>query len=139
MIQFDIPKEKSSIIKVFGIGGGGSNAVNYMHELGIQGVNYVICNTDNQALEMSNVPNKVQLGSNLRGGLGAGSKPEIGREATVEAIDQIEDILQTNTKMVFITAGMGGGTGTGGAPVVARLAKDMGILTVGIVTTPFVF
>lgn len=139
MIEFDIPKEKSSIIKVFGIGGGGSNAVNYMYELGIQGVNYVICNTDNQALETSNVPNKVQLGSSLRAGLGAGSKPEIGKEATVEAIDQLEDILQTNTKMVFITAGMGGGTGTGGAPVVARLAKDMGILTVGIVTTPFVF
>jgi len=139
MIEFDLPKEKSSIIKVFGIGGGGSNAVNYMYKLGIEGVNYVICNTDNQALEMSDVPNKVQLGSSLREGLGAGSKPEVGREATEEAIDQLEEILQTNTKMAFITAGMGGGTGTGGAPVVARLAKDMGILTVAIVTTPFVF
>ncbi len=139
MIQFDLPKEQSSIIKVIGIGGGGSNAVNYMYNLGIEGVNYVICNTDNQALETSDVPNKIQLGSNLRNGLGAGSKPEVGREATEEAMEQIEEILQSNTKMVFITAGMGGGTGTGGAPVVARLAKDMGILTVAIVTTPFVF
>ena len=139
MIEFDIPKEKSSIIKVFGVGGGGSNAVSHMYNLGIEGVNYVICNTDIQALEMSEVPNKIQLGSSLSGGLGAGNKPEIGREATEESIDKIEDILQANTKMVFITAGMGGGTGTGGAPVVARLAKDMGILTVGIVTTPFSF
>ena len=139
MIQFDIPKEKSSIIKVFGVGGGGSNAVTHMYEQGITGVNYVICNTDNQALELSCVPNKIQLGSSLREGLGAGNKPEIGREATEEAVDKLEEVLQTNTKMVFITAGMGGGTGTGGAPVVARLAKDMGILTVGIVTTPFSF
>lgn len=139
MIEFDIPKEKSSIIKVFGVGGGGSNAVTHMYKLGIEGVNYVICNTDNQALEISEVPNKIQLGSSLRSGLGAGSKAEVGKEATEEAIDQLEEILQTNTKMVFITAGMGGGTGTGGAPVVARLAKDMGILTVAIVTTPFVF
>ncbi|MBX2846160.1 MAG: cell division protein FtsZ [Saprospiraceae bacterium] len=138
-MEFDLPKEKSSIIKVFGIGGGGSNAVNYMYSLGISGVNYVICNTDNQALEMSSVPNKIQLGSTLREGLGAGSKPEVGKEATEEALEAIEDILQTNTKMVFITAGMGGGTGTGGAPVVARTAKDMGILTVGIVTMPFAF
>lgn len=139
MIEFDIPKEKSSIIKVFGVGGGGSNAVTHMYEQGIAGVNYVICNTDNQALELSSVPNKIQLGSSLREGLGAGNKPEIGREATEEAIDKIEEVLQTNTKMIFITAGMGGGTGTGGAPVVARLAKDMGVLTVGIVTTPFSF
>lgn len=139
LIEFDIPQDKSSIIKVFGVGGGGSNAVNHMFELGIEGVNYVICNTDNQALEMSEVPNKVQLGSSLRQGLGAGSKPEIGREATEEAIDQLEEILQTGTKMIFITAGMGGGTGTGGAPVVAKLARDMGILTVAIVTTPFSF
>lgn len=139
MIEFDIPKEKSSIIKVFGVGGGGSNAVTHMYKLGIEGVNYVICNTDNQALELSEVPNKIQLGSSLSEGLGAGSKAEVGKEATEEAIDQLEEILQTNTKMVFITAGMGGGTGTGGAPVVARLAKDMGILTVAIVTTPFVF
>ncbi len=139
MIQFDLPKEKSSIIKVFGIGGGGSNAVNYMYSQGIQGVNYVICNTDNQALETSPVPNKIQLGSSISQGLGAGSKPEVGREATEEAIDQLEEILQSNTKMAFITAGMGGGTGTGGAPVVARIAKDMGILTVAIVTMPFAF
>ena len=139
MIEFDIPKDKSSIIKVFGVGGGGSNAVTHMYEQGIAGVNYVICNTDNQALELSSVPNKIQLGSSLREGLGAGNKPEIGREATEEAIDKLEEVLQANTKMIFITAGMGGGTGTGGAPVVARLAKDMGILTVGIVTTPFSF
>jgi len=139
MIEFDLPKEKSSIIKVIGIGGGGSNAVNYMYSQSISGVNYVICNTDNQALETSSVPNKIQLGSNLREGLGAGSKPEVGKEATEEALEAIEEILQTNTKMVFITAGMGGGTGTGGAPVVARTAKDMGILTVGIVTMPFAF
>jgi len=136
MLEFDIPKEKSSIIKVIGIGGGGSNAVNYMYSQGITGVNYVICNTDIQALEASPVPNKIQLG---KSGLGAGSKPEVGRLATEEALDLIDEILQSNTEMIFITAGMGGGTGTGGAPVLARAAKDMGILTVAIVTMPFKF
>ena len=138
-LQFDLPKEQSSIIKVIGVGGGGSNAVNHMFEQGIVGVNFMICNTDSQALDISRVPNKIQLGPKLTQGLGAGSLPEVGMQATEESIEELREILGKNTKMVFITAGMGGGTGTGGAPVVAKLAKEMGILTVGIVTTPFSF
>ena len=138
-LQFDLPKEQSSIIKVIGIGGGGSNAVNHMFEQGIIGVNFVISNTDSQALETSQVPNKIQLGPLLTQGLGAGSNPECGMQSTEESIEEIKEILSKNTKMVFVTAGMGGGTGTGGAPVVARVAREMGILTVAIVTTPFSF
>ena len=138
-MQFDLPKEKSSIIKVIGVGGGGSNAVNYMFNQGITGVNFVICNTDAQALELSPVPNKIQLGPHLTEGRGAGSMPTVGMKATEESIEEIKEILEVNTKMVFVTAGMGGGTGTGGAPVVAKAAREMGILTVGIVTEPFVF
>lgn len=137
MLEFEMPKEQSSILKVIGIGGGGGNAVNHMHDQGIQGVNFIICNTDAQALANSKVPNKVQLGPHLTQGLGAGANPEIGREATEESFDEIKRILEVNTKMAFITAGMGGGTGTGGAPIVAKICKDLGILTVGIVTTPF--
>ncbi len=137
MIHFDLPKEQSSIIKVIGVGGGGSNAVNYMFSQDIDGVNFVICNTDAQAIALSRVPNKVQLGPHLTQGLGAGANPEIGRQATEESLEEIKRILEVNTKMVFITAGMGGGTGTGGAPIVAKICRDLGILTVGIVTTPF--
>lgn len=137
MIHFDLPKEKSSIIKVIGVGGGGSNAVNHMHAQQIDGVNFIICNTDAQAIAQSQVPNKVQLGPHLTQGLGAGANPEIGRQATEESIEEIRRILEVNTKMAFITAGMGGGTGTGGAPIIAKVCKDLGILTVGIVTTPF--
>lgn len=137
MIQFDLPKEHSSIIKVIGVGGGGSNAVNYMFNQNIEGVDFVICNTDAQALATSYIPNRVQLGPLLTQGLGAGANPEIGRQATEESLEEIKRILEVNTKMVFITAGMGGGTGTGGAPILAKICKDMGILTVGIVTTPF--
>ncbi len=137
MIQFDLPKEHSSIIKVVGVGGGGSNAVNYMFSQNIDGVNFVICNTDAQAIATSKVPNKIQLGPHLTQGLGAGANPEIGRQATEESLEEIKRILEVNTKMVFITAGMGGGTGTGGAPIVAKICRDLGILTVGIVTTPF--
>ena len=137
MIQFDLPKEQSSIIKVIGVGGGGSNAVNYMHNLCIDGVDFVVCNTDAQALALSKVPNKVQLGPSLTQGLGAGANPEIGKQATQESLEEIRRILEVNTKMAFITAGMGGGTGTGGAPIVAKICKELGILTVGIVTTPF--
>lgn len=135
-LEFDLPKNGSSIIKVLGIGGGGSNAVSYMYEQGIKGVDFIVCNTDAQALELSPVPTKIQLGKR---GLGAGSVPEIGRIATLEQIDQINEIFQVNTKMLFITAGMGGGTGTGGAPVIAQAARESGILTVGIVTLPFSF
>jgi len=138
-LQFDLPKDQSSIIKVFGVGGGGSNAVNHMYQQGIIGVNFVICNTDAQALDISPIPNKIQLGPLLTQGLGAGSNPEIGMQATEESVEEIRQLLSKNTKMVFVTAGMGGGTGTGGAPVVAKIAKEMGILTVGIVTTPFSF
>jgi cell division protein FtsZ len=137
MIHFDLPKEQSSIIKVIGVGGGGSNAVNHMFNQGIDGINFVICNTDAQSLAQSRVPNKVQLGPTLTQGLGAGANPEIGRQATEESLEEIRRILEVNTKMVFVTAGMGGGTGTGGAPIVAKISRDMGILTVGIVTTPF--
>ncbi|MFY0252370.1 cell division protein FtsZ [Chitinophaga sp. 30R24] len=137
MIHFDLPKEKSSIIKVIGIGGGGSNAVNHMYSQRIEGVNFVICNTDAQAIANSPVPNKIQLGPHLTQGLGAGANPEIGKQATEESFEEIKKILEVNTKMAFITAGMGGGTGTGGAPIIARICKELGILTVGIVTTPF--
>ncbi|MCO5285602.1 MAG: cell division protein FtsZ [Chitinophagaceae bacterium] len=139
MIQFDLPKEQSSILKVIGIGGGGGNAVNHMFGQNIEGVNFIICNTDAQALAHSNIPNKIQLGPTLTQGLGAGANPEIGREATRESLDEIRKILEVNTKMAFITAGMGGGTGTGGAPIVAKICKELGILTVGIVTTPFAY
>lgn len=138
-LNFDLPKNQSSVIKVIGVGGGGSNAVNHMFSQGIRGVDFVICNTDSQALENSPVPNKIQLGVTLTEGLGAGANPEVGEEAAQESINDIKDLLNTNTKMVFITAGMGGGTGTGAAPVIAKAAKDMGILTVGIVTIPFAF
>ncbi|TWI83784.1 cell division protein FtsZ [Lacibacter cauensis] len=137
MIHFDLPKEKSSIIKVIGVGGGGSNAVNHMHAQIIEGVNFIICNTDAQAIATSMVPNKVQLGPHLTQGLGAGANPEIGRQATEESLEELKAMLEVNTKMAFITAGMGGGTGTGGAPIIAKICKDLGILTVGIVTTPF--
>src|SRR5215467_8759413 len=137
MIQFDLPKERSSIIKVIGVGGGGSNAVNYMYSQNIEGVNFIICNTDAQALAQSCVPNRIQLGPHLTQGLGAGANPAIGRQATEESLIEIKNILEVNTKMVFITAGMGGGTGTGGAPFISKICKDLGILTVGIVTTPF--
>jgi cell division protein FtsZ len=137
MIQFDLPKERSSIIKVIGVGGGGSNAVNHMFGQNIEGVNFIICNTDAQALATSRVSNKIQLGPLLTQGLGAGANPDIGRQATEESLEEIKSILEVNTKMAFITAGMGGGTGTGGAPILAKICKDLGILTVGIVTTPF--
>ena len=137
--RVDLPKDKSSIIKVIGVGGGGGNAVNYMHEQGISGVDFFIFNTDNQALEMSLVPNKIQIGNELTEGRGAGSNPEVGKRAAEESLEEIIESLGVNTQMVFVTAGMGGGTGTGAAPVIAKAAKDMGILTVGIVTTPFMF
>ena len=136
-IDFQMPKNQSSQIKVMGIGGGGSNAVNYMFEHGIKGVDFVICNTDAQALEASPVPNKIQLGIDLTEGLGAGSNPDVGRGAAEESAERITELLDENTKMLFITAGMGGGTGTGAAPVIAEIAKDKGILTVGVVTIPF--
>lgn len=139
MIHFDLPKQKSSIIKVLGVGGGGSNAVNFMFEQNIEGVDFIICNTDAKAIEQSNVPNKIQLGPHLTQGLGAGANPEVGKKATEESLDEIKKILEVNTKMAFITVGMGGGTGTGGAPIIAQICKELGILTVGIVTTPFGF
>jgi cell division protein FtsZ len=139
MIHFDLPKEKSSILKVIGVGGGGGNAVNFMFSQQIEGVNFIICNTDAQALASSGIPNRVQLGPHLTQGLGAGANPEIGRQATEESLEEIRRILEVNTKMAFITAGMGGGTGTGGAPIIAKICKDLGILTVGIVTTPFAY
>ncbi len=138
-MQFDLPKDQSSIIKVIGVGGGGSNAVNHMYELGIEGVDFIVCNTDSQALDISPVPVKVQLGQSLTEGRGAGSIPDVGKNAAIENIDDIQEILAKRTTMVFVTAGMGGGTGTGAAPVIAKAAKDMGILTVGIVTIPFTF
>ncbi len=139
MIHFDLPKEKSSIIKVIGVGGGGGNAVNHMFSQEIEGVNFIIANTDAQALANSDIPNRVQLGPHLTQGLGAGANPEIGRQATEESLEELKRILEVNTKMAFITAGMGGGTGTGGAPIIAKICKDLGILTVGIVTTPFTY
>ena len=139
MIQFDLPKQKSSIIKVLGVGGGGSNAVNFMFQQDIEGVDFIICNTDSKAIEQSLVPNKIQLGPHLTQGLGAGADPSVGKMATEESLEEIKRILEVNTKMAFITVGMGGGTGTGGAPIIAKICKDLGILTVGIVTTPFGF
>ena len=136
---FELPKETTSIIKVIGVGGGGSNAVNHMFNMGIVGVDFAICNTDNQAMELSKVPTKIQLGPNLTEGLGAGSKPDIGRQACIESIEEIKTFLSRNTKMLFVTAGMGGGTGTGAAPIIAKAAQEMDILTVGIVTLPFSF
>ena len=138
-MNFDLPKDQSSIIKVIGVGGGGSNAVNHMYQLGIKGVDFIVCNTDSQALDISPVPVKVQLGQSLTEGRGAGSIPAVGKNAAIENIDEIQEILAKQTTMVFVTAGMGGGTGTGAAPVIAKAAKDMGILTVGIVTIPFTF
>ena len=138
-IAFDLPKNQSNVIKVIGVGGGGSNAINHMFKQGIKGVDFVICNTDAQALNNSGVPNKIQLGINLTEGLGAGANPEIGSKAAIESAEDIKNMLNVNTKMVFITAGMGGGTGTGAAPVIAQMAKEMDILTVGIVTMPFSF
>lgn len=138
-ISFDLPKNKSASIKVIGVGGGGSNAVNYMFQQGITGVDFVVANTDAQALYNSPVPNKIQLGASITEGLGAGANPEVGEQAALESIDDIKNLLDTNTKMLFITAGMGGGTGTGAAPIIANVAKEMGILTVGICTAPFYF
>lgn len=136
-MNFDIPENRSSIIKVLGVGGGGSNAVNHMFHQGIKDVDFVVCNTDAQALANSPVPVKIQLGSSLTEGRGAGNKPAIGREAAIENLDDVIEVLSNNTKMIFITAGMGGGTGTGAAPVIAKAAKELGILTVAIVTIPF--
>tara|TARA_B110000037_G_scaffold63188_1_gene77269 strand:- start:10776 stop:12425 length:1650 start_codon:yes stop_codon:yes gene_type:complete len=138
-MKFDLPKEQSSIIKVIGVGGGGSNAVNHMYRLGIKGVDFVVCNTDHQALDTSPVPTKIPLGQSLTEGRGAGSIPDVGKNAAIENLDDVNEILSKNTKMIFVTAGMGGGTGTGAAPVIAQAAKDMGILTVGIITVPFTF
>lgn len=138
-IEFNLPKNQSNVIKVIGVGGGGSNAINHMFKQGIKGVDFVVCNTDAQALQNSPVPNKIQLGLNLTEGLGAGANPEVGHQSAIESVAEIEKMLDTNTKMVFITAGMGGGTGTGAAPVIAQLAKERDILTVGIVTIPFQF
>lgn len=138
-ISFDLPKNQSNVIKVIGVGGGGSNAINHMFSQGIKGVDFVICNTDAQALENSPVPIKIQLGVSLTEGLGAGANPQIGEQAAVESVEEIRNMLTTNTKMIFITAGMGGGTGTGAAPIIAKMAKDLDILTVGIVTIPFQF
>ena len=138
-ISFDLPKNQSNVIKAIGVGGGGSNAINHMYHQGIKGVDFVICNTDAQALNNSGVPNKIQLGVNLTEGLGAGANPEVGEKAALESAEEIMAMLNVNTKMVFITAGMGGGTGTGAAPIIAQMAREMNILTVGIVTTPFNF
>jgi cell division protein FtsZ len=138
-ISFDLPKNQSNVIKVIGVGGGGSNAINHMFKQGIRGVDFIVCNTDSQALDNSSVPNKIQLGVHLTEGLGAGANPDVGHQSAIESIEEIEKMLDSNTKMVFITAGMGGGTGTGAAPVIAQLAKERDILTVGIVTLPFQF
>jgi cell division protein FtsZ len=138
-ISFDLPKNQSNVIKVIGVGGGGSNAINHMFKQGIKGVDFVVCNTDSQALQNSPVPNKIQLGVNLTEGLGAGANPEVGQQSAIESMEDIDKLLDSNTKMIFITAGMGGGTGTGAAPVIAQMAKDKDILTVGIVTIPFQF
>ncbi|WP_140936592.1 cell division protein FtsZ [Sphingobacterium lumbrici] len=138
-IQFEMLKEQSSIIKVIGVGGGGGNAVNHMYKQGISGVDFIVCNTDAQALELSPIPNKVQLGTSLTEGMGAGADPDVGENSAIESIEDIKRMLGTSTKMLFITAGMGGGTGTGASPVLAKAAKEMGILTVAIITTPFTF
>ncbi len=137
--NFDLPKNRSNVIKVIGIGGGGGNAINYMFQQGIMGVDFVICNTDSQALEKSSVPIKIQLGASLTEGLGAGANPDVGRQAAQESLEDVKTLLSTQTKMIFITAGMGGGTGTGAAPIIAKMAREMDILTVGIVTMPFQF
>ena len=139
MVNFNLQKEQSSIIKVIGVGGGGSNAVNHMYNQGISGVDFVICNTDQQALDLSPIPNKIQLGATLTEGRGAGSNPEVGKNSAIENVDELKELFANNTQMVFITAGMGGGTGTGAAPIIAQTAREMGILTVGIVTIPFSF
>ncbi|MBT8255144.1 MAG: cell division protein FtsZ, partial [Bacteroidia bacterium] len=138
-IAFDLPKNQSNVIKVIGVGGGGSNAINHMFSQGIKGVDFVICNTDAQALENSPVPIKIQLGVSLTEGLGAGANPVIGEQSAMESLEDIKNMLMTNTKMIFITAGMGGGTGTGAAPIIAKMAKELDVLTVGIVTIPFQF
>ena len=137
--SFDLPKNRSNVIKVIGVGGGGSNAINYMFQQGIVGVDFVVCNTDAQALNESSVPIKIQLGANLTEGLGAGANPEVGASAAQESYEDLKSLLTTQTKMVFITAGMGGGTGTGAAPIIAKIAREFDILTVGIVTMPFQF
>ena len=140
IMNFDLPREtNSSIIKVIGVGGGGCNAVDHMYRQGIKGVDFIVCNTDQQALDKSPVPTKIILGATLTEGLGAGSNPEVGKNSAIETIDEIRAFLDKKTKMIFITAGMGGGTGTGAAPVIASVAKEMGILTVAIVTIPFGF
>lgn len=139
MMEFAIPQEEKSIIKVIGVGGGGSNAVSFMYRQGIIGVDFAICNTDNQSLELSPVPTKIQLGPDLTEGRGAGSKPDVGKQACIESVEDVRSFLSDGTKMLFVTAGMGGGTGTGAAPIIAGLAREMNILTVGIVTLPFVF
>jgi cell division protein FtsZ len=138
-MKFEFPKQQASIIKVLGVGGGGGNAVNNMFEKGIDGVDFIVCNTDIQALKNSKVPMKIRLGTNQTEGLGAGANPEVGKKSAIESLEEVRSVLQNNTKMVFITAGMGGGTGTGAAPVLAAMAKELGVLTVGIVTTPFKF
>ncbi len=138
-MQFEFPKNQNSIIKVIGVGGGGGNAVNYMFEKGIEGVDFIVCNTDLQALKQSHVPTKIRLGANQTEGLGAGANPEVGKKSAIESLEEVRGVLKENTKMVFVTAGMGGGTGTGAAPILAAMAKELGILTVGIVTTPFRF
>ncbi len=138
-ISFDLPKNQSNVIKVIGVGGGGSNAVNHMFKKGLKGVDFVVCNTDAQALHNSPVPLKIQLGATLTEGLGAGANPIIGEQSAMESIEDIKNMLNTRAKMLFITVGMGGGTGTGAAPVIAKIAKELDILTVGIVTIPFSF
>ncbi len=138
-MNFDLPVDRSAIIKVIGVGGGGGNAVNHMFRQGIRDVNFVVCNTDAQALANSPVSVKIQLGESLTEGRGAGNKPEIGRQAAIESLNEVAEVLEGNTKMVFITAGMGGGTGTGAAPIIAKAAKELGLLTVAIVTIPFRF
>ena len=137
--SFDLPKNQSNVIKVIGVGGGGSNAVNYMYSQGIKGVDFVICNTDAQSLQNSPIPNKIQLGVSLTEGLGAGANPEVGEQAAMENIQEIKEMLTNNSKMVFITVGMGGGTGTGAAPIIAKVAQELDLLTIGIVTSPFDF
>ena len=139
IMNFNLPKEHSALIKVVGVGGGGSNAVNHMFDNGIRGVDFLVCNTDQQALDSSPVPTKIQLGVTLTDGKGAGSIPEVGKNAAIENLDELKEIFANNTDLVFITAGMGGGTGTGAAPIIGKAAKEMGILTVGIVTIPFSF
>jgi cell division protein FtsZ len=138
-LAFDLPKNQSNVIKVIGVGGGGSNAVNHMYQKGITGVDFAICNTDAQALQNSPVATKIQLGASLTEGLGAGANPDVGEQAAMESIDDIKTMLSSRAKMVFITVGMGGGTGTGAAPIIAKIAKEMDLLTVGIVTIPFSF